>query len=103
MRALEKIVDLLASSELGIINESESVLFSLIEVYAEENGFDVLKNLTLRIKSSRVDIAGRRRRDLKDIALAMKVNVFSESRMQRQTPKIDSSVLKQILGVENVK
>jgi len=97
MKALERIVDLLASTEIGILREEESPLFSLIEVYASKNGFAVLQELAQKIKSSRVDIDGRRRKDLKDIALAMRVNVFSEARMSRQTPVVESSLLEKLL------
>jgi len=99
MKALEKIVDALASRELTVLTKEESPLFSLIEVYSARNGFTVLKQLTQEIKASRVDVDGRRRRDLKDIALAMRINVFSEARMARQTPVVDSSILERIIGL----
>jgi len=99
MKALEKIVEALGSTELTILSKEESPLFSLIEVYAEKNNFRVLGDLAKAIKASRVDVDGRRRRDLKDIALAMRINVFSEARMARQTPIVDSSILEKLLGM----
>ena len=91
MKELERIVELLASNELTVLGKEEIGLIALAETYAKKQGFNILKEFIELIKAYRVDVNGRRRNDLRAIALAMKVNVFAESRLHRATPTISSN------------
>ena len=100
MKELEKIIDLLGSTDISILRPEEVGLISLAETYSKHMGFKVLSSLITRIKQYRVDVNGRRRNDLKQIALSMRVNVLAQSRLTRQAPIVDSEILENILRGE---
>ena len=95
-QALSKIVDHLASNELSYLKQEEIGLIALIEAYAEYYNLQELKDIVERIRKLRVDVNGQRRKDLKQIAMAIRVSILGQESRTRQVTT-ESSTLKNII------
>jgi len=100
VEAVSKVIEYLASEDIGVLRPEETVLFSLVETYAEATGFSVLKKFVGKLRGSRVDIYGRRRQDLLQALQAIQVHIVSQSKIRRETPVVDAQVIQKML--ENI-
>lgn len=77
MSALERIVEELASRELTILRPGEDTLLALITIYSQLTDNDVLRKIIEEIKTNRIDVHGRRRMDLVNVAQALRIFIQS--------------------------